>query len=90
MAARLTDLKMVEEIQVAAGVISPSGLWQAPSGDDVLNIEMAQEYVLVTLRQLPLTEEGLYSFQLLLSGQSPVCLTVPVSTVHTMREDAVH
>jgi hypothetical protein len=38
---------------------------------------MAHEYVLVTLRELPLHEEGIYRFRLALNGQTPAFVDVP-------------
>ena len=78
--ARLDELRPVEEIQVAAAVVSPTGIWKTPSDDDV-SIEMAREFVLVTLRSIPLTEEGIHSFRILIGGQPPASIDVPVVMV---------
>jgi hypothetical protein len=90
MVARLDGLKMIEEIQVAAAVVSPSGVWRTPSEDDGVSIEMAREYVLVTLRSIPLVEEGVHSFRMLISGQTPVSIDVPVVTVQSRIPAAMH
>jgi hypothetical protein len=90
MVARLDGLKMVEEIQVAAAVVSPSGVWRTPSADDGVSIEMAREYVLVTLRGVPLVEEGMYSFRMPISGQPAISVDVPVVTVHSTIPAALH
>jgi len=81
MVVRLDELKAVEEIQVAAAVVSPSGIWTTPSGDAGVSIEMAREYVLVTLRSIPIREEGVHSFRMLISGQPPLSVDIPVMTV---------
>jgi len=78
LVARLDELKPVEEIQIAAAVVSPSGIWKTPSVDDSVSIEMAREFVLVTLRSIPLAEEGVHSFRLLMTGLPPVLVDVPV------------
>jgi hypothetical protein len=81
MVVRLDELKAVEEIQVAAAVVSPSGIWTTPSGDAGVSIEMAREYVLATLRSIPIREEGVHSFRMLISGQPPLSVDIPVMTV---------
>src|SRR5215813_2617582 len=81
LVARLDGLKRVEEIQVAAAVVSPNGMWKTPSVDDSVSIEMAREFVLVTLRSIPLAEEGIHSFRMLIAGHPPVSVDVPVLTV---------
>jgi hypothetical protein len=43
-------------------------------------VEVAHRYVLVTLRDVPLTEEGIYRFQLALKGQSVANVDIPVLT----------
>src|SRR4029077_19115479 len=81
MVARLDELKAVEEIHVAAAVVSPSGMWTTPSADAGVSIAMAREYVLVTLRSIPIREEGVHSFRMLISGQPPLSVDIPVMTV---------
>jgi hypothetical protein len=80
MVARLDGLNIADEIHVAAAVVSPSGVWRTPSADEGLSIEMVREYVLVTLRSIPLAEEGIHSFRMLLSGQPAVSVDIPVVT----------
>jgi hypothetical protein len=81
LVARLDGLRAVEEIEVAAAVVSPTGIWKTPSGDDSVSIEMAREFILVTLRNIPLAEEGIHSFRILIGGQPPATIDVPVVMV---------
>jgi len=90
LVARLDGLKLIEEIQVAAAVVSPSGIWKTPSVDDSVSIEMAREFVLVTLRSIPLAEEGIHSFRLLIGGLPPVSVDVPVLTVGSVVPASLH
>jgi len=90
LVARLEGLKPIEEIQVAAAVVAPSGIWKTPSVDDSVSIEMAREFVLVTLRSLPLAEEGIHSFRLLIGGLPPVSVDVPVLTVGSAIPASLH
>ena len=79
---RLVDLKPVEELAIAAGVVTSSGIHLARPDSDQTAIEMASEYILVTFRDLPLIEEGVHRFQLMLRGQPVVSVEVPVLTNH--------
>jgi hypothetical protein len=62
--AHLTDIQEVEEFQVTVAVVTPRGLVTIPKSGDCVEIEIAHDYILVTLRALPITEEGMYRFQL--------------------------
>ena len=77
--ARLADLRPNEEVQIAAAIITPGDVWATPADDDGLTIEMVREHVLVTLRGIPIHEEGTYIFRLLVSGLPPVSIGVPVT-----------
>jgi len=90
LVARLDALRPVEEIEVAAAVVSPAGIWKTPSGDDSLSIEMAREFVLVTLRNIPLAEEGIHSFRILIGGQPPASIDVPVVMVGSRMPASMH
>lgn len=81
LVARLGDLRTVEEFEVRVEVVLPNGMFSNPRDGRCISIEMAGEYVLVTLRGLPLAEEGPYQFQVSLSGQQPAVLTIPVVSV---------
>jgi hypothetical protein len=51
---------------------------------------MAGQYVLVTLRGLPLTEEGVYRFQILLNSRSVTSIDIPVQVVDRPSLAVVH
>src|SRR5262245_38200199 len=90
LVARLDGLRPIEEIQVAAAVVSPTGIWKTPSDDDSVSIEMAREFVLVTLRSIPLTEEGIHSLRILIGGQPPASIDVPVVMVGSQIPASMH
>ena len=90
LVARLDGLRPIEEIQVAAAVVSPTGIWKTPSDDDSVSIEMAREFVLVTLRSIPLAEEGIHSFRILIGGQPPASIDVPVVLVGSRTPASMH
>jgi hypothetical protein len=90
LVARLVDCSTVEEIEVAVAVVAPSGLWTRPVNGDGVVVEMAGEYVLITLRGLPLVEEGVHDFQVSLSGQAPASIEIPVLTIASSSHAEVH
>lgn len=90
LVARLDGLEPVEEIQIGAAIVSPSGVWKTPSIDDSVSIEMAREFVLVTLRSIPLAEEGIHSFRLMIAGMPPVSVEVKVVNVGVAVPAALH
>src|SRR6266481_3969664 len=60
-----------------------------PSADAGVSIEMAREYVLGTLRSIPIREEGVHSFRLLIAGQPPLSVDIPVIAVPSSVSAAV-
>jgi hypothetical protein len=83
LVAKIVGLNPADDIDVEVRVIAPSGLWTRPAGEGGVAIEVAGEYVLITLRGLPLVEAGVHGFQISLSGQAPASIALPVSTVAT-------
>jgi hypothetical protein len=81
LVARIVDVQPVDEVEVAVGIIPPGGLSTPRTGCSSLVIEMAGQYVLVTLRGLPLTEEGVYRFQILLNNRSVASIDIRVQIV---------
>src|SRR5262245_15643528 len=71
LVGKLTDIQPVEELSISISVLAPSGRWGAPSQSDGIIIEVAREYVLATLRDVPIFEEGIYRFQIAV-GDQPV------------------
>ena len=68
--------------------MSASPSWRRRAiGDhpDSMHIELAAEYILVTIRDLCLAEEGTYRFALTLDQQQPVVVDVPVSVTSSRR-----
>src|SRR5262245_28786290 len=90
LVARLDGLQQAEEIQLAAADVSPSANWKTPWRDDSVTIEMAGESLHVTLRSVPLTEEGTHSFRLLIGGHAPVSVDIPVVLVRAGVPVALH
>lgn len=80
LVAHLADIRPIEEVEISVAVVTPSGTLTTPRSSDCVAVEMAHEYVLVTLRDLPLKEEGVYRFQVALKGQPVASVDIPVLT----------
>lgn len=78
LVAKLTDIQPVEQLSVSVRVVTPSGRRVAPTQSEGVIIEMAREYVLATLRDVPMFEAGMYRFQIAIGGQA-VSVDVPVA-----------
>ena len=78
MVARLADPQPGTRMDIGVAVSTPRGQWIAPTESDDLQIEVASQYILVTLRDLPLREEGTYRFALHLDPEQQVAVDVPV------------
>ena len=78
LVAHLTDIQPVDEVEISVAVVTPSGLFTTPRSSDYVTVEMAHQYVLVALRELPLQEEGVYRFQLALQRILGASVDVPV------------
>jgi len=52
------------ELAWSVAVVTPSGALTTTNSTDFIVVEMAQEYVLITLRGIPLQEEGVYRFRI--------------------------
>ena len=81
LVAKLADIRPIEELAISVRVLSPSGRRTTPGHSDGVVIEMTREYVLATLRDVPILEEGVYRFQVELNGQTVVSVDIPVMTV---------
>jgi hypothetical protein len=88
--ARVADTLPDEAIDVDIVVLTPAGEWAIDGHPDSVQIELAAEYVLVTLRDLRLAEEGTYRFAVSLNHQEPVAVDVSVFTAPSRRYAQVH
>lgn len=86
--ARLALSGRREQIDVSFGVRTPSGSWITPAADDAMSIEVSGEYVIITLRSLPLRSEGIHSFAVCLDNGSSASVDVPVWVCVPSEEDA--
>jgi hypothetical protein len=87
--ARVSDPLPGEEIGIGVAVLTPTGQWAEPDDPNSVQIEVAAEYLLVTLRDLPLMEEGTYRFAVYLDEQT-MAVEVPVCLPMSRRHAEVH
>lgn len=78
LVACLADIQPVDEVAIVVGMVTPSGRHDARSGSEHVAIEVAGEYVLAALYDVPLLEEGAHRFQIKLRGQPVVSVDIPV------------
>jgi hypothetical protein len=90
LAGRVVDTRPSEEIEVGVSITTPSGLSPLPDDPHCIEISNAGEYVLVTLRQFPLNEEGVYRFSVSIVKGEPVTLEIPVFLVSSVVHAQIH
>jgi len=78
MVARLTEIQAIDELAISVGVVFPNGEHGARMGSADVSIDVMGEYIVATLRDIPLHEEGLYRFQIQLRGQPLRSIDLPV------------
>ena len=90
LVAHVTDIQPIDEIGVVVSIVSPRGVSARPTTPESMFIEVAGEYVLATLRDVPLGEEGLYRFEVALVGQPPTPVPVSVLAASRLTEAQCH
>jgi hypothetical protein len=90
LVARVVDLRPGEEIEVGLSIMTPSGLSPSPDDPQCIGIAKAGEYVLVTLRQFPLPEEGMYRFTVSLVSGNSLSLDIPVLIISRPAHLQIH
>jgi hypothetical protein len=90
LVARLVDIQPVDEVAIVVGMVTASGLHAARTGSEQVMIEVAGEYILAVLNDVPLVEEGAHRFQIKLRGQPVVSVDVPVLTHSEHSAVALH
>lgn len=88
MVARIIDASPGDEMKVGVAIGTPRGQWTQPKSDG-FQVEQTGESLLVTLREVPLTEAGTYRFALAL-GEQEVEIEVPVVLVSTTERPSIH
>jgi hypothetical protein len=90
IAAHIVDVRPDDEFDVGVSITTPAGVCVTPDGSEGFDVEIAGEYVLITLRQMPLTAEGVYRFLVSVGSEPPVSLDVPVLIVSKCVPAEIH
>ncbi|HEY7291389.1 MAG TPA: hypothetical protein VH583_16245 [Vicinamibacterales bacterium] len=90
LVGRIVGLRPGEEVEIGVSITTPSGLSPAPDDPQCMEITNAGEYVLVTLRQFPLHEEGVYRFAVTSIGSNTMTVDIPVLLVSSVAHAQVH
>jgi hypothetical protein len=81
IAVRIADVEAGESFGIGVSMVTPGGVRLTPEHSDGFDIAMSAEYILITLREVPLAEEGAYRFAVSVGKGSPICIDVPVRLV---------
>src|SRR5262245_52616349 len=76
--ARLSKHGTPEELDVGFGIVTPGGLWVTALDDDAVSVAVSGEYLIITLRALPLRDPGTHRFEVRLSNGSAGSVDIPV------------
>ena len=90
IAARIVDVRPDETINVSLTMTTPSGRPTVGNSRDRPEIDFAGEYVLIKIRDFPLTEEGIYDVALSVGDCTPVTFELPVFLTHEAPQARVH
>lgn len=90
LVARVADARPGERLDVGFGVATPAGIWISPSSIDDAHVEVVGGHILVTLRDVPFTEEGAHRFGIQLGTQQLATVDVPVVILPAARPAECH
>ena len=86
-----TELSKIDGAKWSSANFDPAqGLLVMPDGPAGFHVEVAGEYLLITLRQMPLTAEGVYRFLVSVGVDTEVTLDVPVLVVSNRGHAEIH
>jgi hypothetical protein len=75
---RIADTTPGETFGVSVSIAAPDGPWTSPDLGEGLEVGVAGDYLLVTLRDIPLMQEGMYRFQVSMGEDTSLILEAPV------------
>jgi len=76
--ARIGKIRNGEDLALSFMLRSPSSQWINSESSDAISVRVFQDYLLMTLRNLPLREEGIYRFELSMNDQPAAAIEIPV------------
>ena len=81
IAVRIDDIQPGNAVAMGIALTTPSGKVVVPNHGDGIDVNVAGEYILITLRDVPLSEEGFYRFEISIGEDESVTLDVLVRLV---------
>jgi uncharacterized protein DUF6941 len=91
IAARVVNARHGDVVDVSVSILTPRGLLAQPDSQGAMEYAVAGgEYLLITLRDLPLTEEGMYRVLLSVGDDVPAMFEVPVELLFERPRMEVH
>src|SRR5215467_11819209 len=78
---RIVDVETEESFSIGVSMLTPRGVLLTPQSSDGFDITVTAEYIFITLRDIPLKEEGMYRFSVAVGKGDPVSIDVPVRLV---------
>src|SRR5262245_2778546 len=78
MVVRVADAQPDESFSVGISMITPHGTALTPQRADGFEISGTPEYIFITLRDIPLAEEGMHRFVITVGQGVPTSIYVPV------------
>lgn len=88
--ARIVDVEAGESFGIGVSMATPGGVLLTPQHSDGFDVALSAEYILITLRDVPLSEEGVYRFDVSVGKESPVSVEVPVRLVPRKAQPGGH
>ena len=78
---RIVGGQAEKTFDIGISMVTPNGSSLTPQQADAFDIAVTAEYVFITLRDIPLKEEGTHRFAVSVGSGDPVFLDVPVLLV---------
>jgi hypothetical protein len=78
LAVHVLDAAPEDMVGVRLFILNPTDHLVTPDEADLFDVDFTGEYILITLRELPLTTEGRYRFGVAIDDDDPVTVEVPV------------
>jgi hypothetical protein len=85
--ARIAGAQPEESFGIGVSMVTPCGVSLTPQRADGFDIAMTPEYIFITLRDIPLAEEGVHRFTVTIGKGDPVSIDVPVRLVVKQAQD---
>jgi len=78
---RIADVEAEESFSIGVSMLTPRGALLTTQSSDGFDITVTAEYIFITLRDIPLRDEGMHRFSVAVGKGDPVSIDVPVCLV---------